>query len=470
MEPGQFGFIQLLVGLLIFMFVLSVMQDGKTFKYSVASLPQKLFRRGSTSDQWGANPYSVRHFYTDTSYSDVPDWIVLYLKFHNENVIWKKENQAYSLRKGAKYLRYSCNNFFRFCGGIGDRFNGIITLFYMALLSNRVLILESTKPYPLEDFMVHGRVKWNVQDYPRSNEMKLSAFGQKQDFDFLRDPCLLKVNAVGIDISINSWTGNFWETECMKSYLNKHAKRTNSTNDNKPKRHLYRWAFWSLFGFTNAVLDCADDIRLGSGIEAVFLDKHQHHPLFAAYHALHIRTGNVDTSFLHGALKLKFSTGATEYRFTKNQADLEKAASCSKRLRNSTKSFLGSLAEYDMQATKNLTTFVISDSDKAKRTIHNFDPGNIKYGSTTIQHIDSSIPLWLAQFHRKNYQGALDTYAEWVILLESECLLRSRSGYSEVPHKISISNEVLFDRCGVQFRECEDFKVAWATDSIYWNE
>lgn len=136
MEPRQFGFIQLLVGSLIFMFVLSVMQDGKTLKYSVTSLPQKLFRRGSTSDQWGANPYSVRHFYTDTSYSDVPDWIVLYLKFHNENVIWKKENQAYSLRKGAKYLRYSCNSFFRFCGGIGDRFNGIITLFYMALLSN----------------------------------------------------------------------------------------------------------------------------------------------------------------------------------------------------------------------------------------------------------------------------------------------------------------------------------------------
>jgi len=61
-------------------------------------------------------------------------------------------------------------------------------------------------------------------------------------------------------------------------------------------------------------------------------------------------------------------------------------------------------------------------------------------------------------------------YAELVILLDAECLVHSRSGFSEVSHRIMISNEQTHERCGMQFDQCNDQAVTGAVQVLEWSQ
>lgn len=65
-------------------------------------------------------------------------------------------------RKLPSRLIYSCesNKKKHFCGGMGDRFRGIISAFYMALLSNRRFELYSPVPIPLQKYLKPNLVNW----------------------------------------------------------------------------------------------------------------------------------------------------------------------------------------------------------------------------------------------------------------------------------------------------------------------
>eukprot|EP00758_Cryptobia_borreli_P014603 Tbor_TRINITY_DN5938_c0_g1::TRINITY_DN5938_c0_g1_i1::g.18807::m.18807 len=59
-------------------------------------------------------------------------------------------------------LTYSCESHRRgrFCGGMGDRFRGMITVFYLALLSNRRFELYHPVPVPLQQFLRPRLLAW----------------------------------------------------------------------------------------------------------------------------------------------------------------------------------------------------------------------------------------------------------------------------------------------------------------------
>eukprot|EP00730_Choanoeca_flexa_P011693 TRINITY_DN2760_c0_g1_i1.p1 TRINITY_DN2760_c0_g1~~TRINITY_DN2760_c0_g1_i1.p1 ORF type:complete len:443 (+),score=51.01 TRINITY_DN2760_c0_g1_i1:138-1466(+) len=55
-------------------------------------------------------------------------------------------------------LVYTCQDF---CGGTGDRLRGIITAFYLSILTNRAFFLHSTIPQPMEAFFTSNYINWS---------------------------------------------------------------------------------------------------------------------------------------------------------------------------------------------------------------------------------------------------------------------------------------------------------------------
>lgn len=60
-----------------------------------------------------------------------------------------------------KYVIFECNNK-QLCGGLVDRFKGIMNAYAWALFTNRTLIISITKPCYFENLMVPNQIKWNI--------------------------------------------------------------------------------------------------------------------------------------------------------------------------------------------------------------------------------------------------------------------------------------------------------------------
>ena len=58
-----------------------------------------------------------------------------------------------------RYLIYHCENF---CGGLGDRFRGIVNSFILALITNRTYGIHHTMPCPLQNFLRPNKYNWVV--------------------------------------------------------------------------------------------------------------------------------------------------------------------------------------------------------------------------------------------------------------------------------------------------------------------
>eukprot|EP00045_Choanoeca_perplexa_P010411 m.105059 g.105059 ORF g.105059 m.105059 type:complete len:437 (+) comp15270_c0_seq2:215-1525(+) len=62
-----------------------------------------------------------------------------------------------SKQRAERALIYECTSM---CGGTGDRLRGIITTFYLAMLTNRAFYLHATIPQPLESFFESQYIDW----------------------------------------------------------------------------------------------------------------------------------------------------------------------------------------------------------------------------------------------------------------------------------------------------------------------
>merc|ERR1712194_371135 len=59
-------------------------------------------------------------------------------------------------------LVYSCQPFAQ-CGGHGDRLNGIITVFVLAVLTRRVFLIDSESPIPMTMLLSPHLIDWRVR-------------------------------------------------------------------------------------------------------------------------------------------------------------------------------------------------------------------------------------------------------------------------------------------------------------------
>ena len=110
---------------------------------------------------------------------------------------------------------------------------------------------------------------------------------------------------------------------------------------------------------------------------------------------------------------------------------------------------------------------VITDNSTLKERLHSWDTSSVKRTSIEIFHVDQG--AMGGDDVSDEYKANLHVFAEIAILVDAECLVRSRSGFSEVPQQVSISNEVTMERCGVQVDECSGEAVSGAVQSLYWS-
>ena len=61
-----------------------------------------------------------------------------------------------------KYIIYRCDSDGE-CGGWGDRLKGIFSAYWWAILTDRQLIIQITKPCPLTEIFEPNEIKWNMQ-------------------------------------------------------------------------------------------------------------------------------------------------------------------------------------------------------------------------------------------------------------------------------------------------------------------
>lgn len=87
-----------------------------------------------------------------------------YVRFHSEAVatLAATKEAGKAPPEDIRLLVYSCQPFNQ-CGGIGDRVNGVITAFLLAVLSRRVFLIDSESPVPLQMLWMPTQIDWRVR-------------------------------------------------------------------------------------------------------------------------------------------------------------------------------------------------------------------------------------------------------------------------------------------------------------------
>lgn len=65
-------------------------------------------------------------------------------------------------RKKPAYLVYSCPWKNNSCCGYGNRVYALVSIFYLAVLTNRAFLIDWQTPKPLEDFLTPRGIEWNL--------------------------------------------------------------------------------------------------------------------------------------------------------------------------------------------------------------------------------------------------------------------------------------------------------------------
>jgi len=129
------------------------------------------------------------HFTKDEYSCGSDKWAYSYTNFH------KQEVDNY---QDAKYLVYFCRKGFN-CAGLGDRLVGIISTFYMALLTNRIFLIDSEMPVDLENILSPNKIDWrfavrrnSIEDLPSEFQVWMVMNEDKRKL-FLEDDFRLKL-------------------------------------------------------------------------------------------------------------------------------------------------------------------------------------------------------------------------------------------------------------------------------------
>ena len=84
-----------------------------------------------------------------------------YVAFHQNALKQLKANESAFSESGIRVLVYSCQPFAQ-CGGHGDRLNGMLTVFLLAVLTKRVFLIDSESPLPLQLLLEPRAIDWRV--------------------------------------------------------------------------------------------------------------------------------------------------------------------------------------------------------------------------------------------------------------------------------------------------------------------
>jgi len=328
----------------------------------------------------------------------LPGWLLAYAEYHSD--------QLQNHRHTTRFLVYVCTG--GLCGGIGDRVTGIVTAFYLAVATNRVFLVHNPSPVDLGVVLNTSNIDWKTHAGYVMSQRPLS-IGMidrvGESLDLLNDNAEQRLIALRTNLNLTDRDYILSRKEFALSLQNLGVPVDTWRPPNGGI--LFAWAWSALFTPTSA---------LDEAVRAKWARVTGFEGSLDSYVAVHIRTGG------HWGDGKRHDPANDEF------------AECAKRVVKR------------MSAGAALSVYVASDDHNAKMSLQQKVPGAV-FDPVLPFHIDKSGRGLDAQ------EKFLETWAEFMILSRADCLVYSRSGFSEVA--VSVSRDLVRGhRCAVQFDSC----------------
>jgi hypothetical protein len=392
-----------------------------------------------------------------------------YVEFYHSQLQVSMTTGEVSLKPDAKYLLWTCRlgsgRRKGSCGGIGDRLNGIVQGLYMAICTNRVLLVDWESPDALTALQP-ALLPWNLTvNVPRRHIIR--TIDDRND-KYLLDPTKLHDDIQGLELWSNLWLYEpiVRETKCLRKYWKQHGGLDDSTR-------LYQTAFWTLFEWSPAIVQRTAELKRNAGLSTSALAT----PSASAstgdgsslatvadpvrpYIALHVRTGK-------GASWVDPARHAGE-------EDWRRFYQCARTIQQGIRDMCPPTAipsPSQQQQQSLLDIYVASDNSDAKETLQQWDAENSLETTNNISTTTFRVAPQLEVFHIDKSRtdrmddpaaAAMDLWAELSTLVDAVCLVTSRSHFSELPTWLSLQQP----RCQVQFDHCSSENVTIALQAL----
>lgn len=330
----------------------------------------------------------------------IPRWIHDYTLWHAAALAKPDQHD---------FLVYHCTAKDSFCGGIGDRIRGMLALFYIAMVSRRVFLIDYAKPFPLTDTLSENLVQWS---FPVPGGRKRRIHSIDKDDAVIVEPLRLRNASRLVLVRYNYFSDELlWKSAAMRQYLGKYQ---NMIVPVPPPPQLFKWAFHALFRKSALVQRQLDALRIGLTLDEPYV-------------GVHIRSGNATTW-----------RDPLRHRLEETDAFLQ----CARRMQ--------AVVAADTNSSAPLI-FVASDNQAVKERCRANEKA-VRTAETVIYQIDRSKRTLSAR------AGNVDAWTEMFMLAEANCVVASRSHYSQVAVAISV-REPAGGRCWTWFDECDDVRI-----------
>ena len=356
-----------------------------------------------------------------------PPWIQQYISFHKSSI----ENGR--LKSGSQYLIYQCNDGEKNkCGGAGDRLIGMIKLLYFAMCTNRVLLIDSPFPIPLNQVLNPSHIQWDA-DFPKTT--------LEIDSLLYKNPPKVNKNVLGYRVLRTNGKhrkqslDDILKSKCMKRHLEKNGWVMDFPKlDPATAAHQ---AFWAMFQFDETVVSTAKQLKT-------------HANIMDPYIGLHVRKGDLAMGATENQ---KFITTKPFERITSTASVLQ----CYHKVQSTFPNifFAGAYLAADHYDTKSAMART-DPSIHYARKVHAFHIDKKTRDANSTDQI----------FLKKDiHQGVVETWAEILVLAESKCLVISKSMFAFSAYYIRGPEE-----CNVYLPKCEDPGEVKNTSKIYHGE
>jgi len=318
------------------------------------------------------------------------------------------------LQKGetdVKLLVYECHLSTSFCGGLGDRFSGMISLFYASVVLGRAFVIDQSMPLPLNITVVpNSDINWDVSGMI-SPSYSSSSVKLIDKYDVTKISKVFDADTNESDVirvSMNRFfTGMaLWSSfECKSSWFFGSMHRKNIAcehmiNLQKPG-DTFALAFNLLFRPSIEVGSRISELRASLSLDAPEINAEK-------FVAIHARLG--------GKVQRTSATTSWEDPIRDSLTD--------------GKQFLQCASERELTLSPStpgdpLPLVVFSDTEEFKKLIAQEDP-RVRYSRDThLFHIDRS----KANF-TTTVRGSIDATAEFFLLSQARCIVASYSTFS----------------------------------------
>jgi hypothetical protein len=349
-----------------------------------------------------------------------PPWMTAYEEFQNGRIV--KNSDGTLEYTDEPYLMWTCR-VMGSCGGLGDRLNGIVMSLYVAMLTNRTLIVKGWQtPSNMTAFLEPASIRWDLKEPSLPSKM-ISTVDQR-GHPYLAEPCRQHDPQIGIEFQNNLMNKEADLAEpCLSEYWNRYGGRQDKYHS------LFQIGFQALFRFTPFVDKSANHLLQRAGMNDAANDP---------YVAIHFRTGQGgtwDDPVRHGTSE-----------------DLHRFYDCAVKIQT------GMKQRYQMTTLPNI--YIAADNNTAKEKIMSWNVDGTVKAVTDLEvfHIDRTRIKELNDFD----QAYTDVWGELKVLIDATCLVMSRSGFSNLASEISPQQP----RCAIMFNECGDANVTEALNHL----